>query len=261
MNLTDTTKIIADNNLELFVKEIFIMEGQEASQDTSLTFFADGYPGVVYLQSEQGFLLPRMKPLTVFFLYGQMIAPYELSIRTPYLMIAFQLYPFAARFLFDVDPKKLNDECADLSTVKGDATENPLETLATLSTISLKTELIAKFIAELACEKGMEEYGKIQQAIQIIQAHKGLIAINELARHLDTNERTLRRKFNQYVGIPPKKFAKIIQFQTSLDQISTGGFSKLIEVVYDNGYADQSHFIRNIKKFTGKKPLQLKNSQ
>src|SRR5690606_24658609 len=54
----------------------------------------------------------RMKPLTAFFLYGQMIAPYELSIRTPYLMIAFQLYPFAAKFLFDVDPRKLNDECA-----------------------------------------------------------------------------------------------------------------------------------------------------
>src|SRR5690554_4918225 len=150
------------------------MEELEASHDASLTFFADGYPGVVYLQSEQSFLLPRMKPLTAFFLYGQMIAPYELSIRTPYLMIAFQLYPFAAKFLFDVDPRKLNDESADLSTIQGAATENPLEALADLSTICLKTARIAKFMAGLACEKGMEEYGKIQQAIQIIQDHKGL---------------------------------------------------------------------------------------
>src|SRR5690606_205776 len=145
------------------------------------TFFADGYPGVVHLQSEQGFLLPRMKPLTAFFLYGQMIAPYELSIRTPYLMIAFQLYPFAAKFLFDVDPRKLNDECADLSAIQGAAMENPLEALANLSSVFLKTELIAKLIAELACEKGIEEYGKIQQAIQIIEDNKGLIAINKLA--------------------------------------------------------------------------------
>lgn len=235
------------------------MEELEGPHDASLTFFADGYPGVVYLQSEQGFLLPRMKPLTSFFLYGQMIAPYELSIRTPYLMIAFQLYPFAAKFLFDVDPRKLNDECADLSTVQGAASENPLGALTTISAICRKTELIAEFISGLACEKGMEEYSKIQHAIQIIQDHKGLIAINELARQLKTNERTLRRKFNMYVGIPPKKFAKIIQFQTSLDQIAMGGFSKLTEVVYENGYADQSHFIRNIKKFTGKRPMQLKN--
>lgn len=261
MNLTDATKIIARNDLELFVKEIFVLEEEDARQDATFTFFADGYPGVVYLQSEKGFLLPRMKPLTGFFLYGQMIEPYELSIRTPYLMIVFQLYPFAAGMLFDVDPKKLNDDCADLSTIKGAAIDNPFEELAGHSAISLKTEIIAKFLSELAREKGMEEYRKIHRATQMIQDHKGLIAVNELAEHLGVTERTLRRKFNRYVGIPPKKFAKIIQFQTSLDQISTGGYSKLTDVVYDNGYADQSHFIRNIRKFTGKKPMQLKDPE
>ncbi len=259
--MVDATKIITDSGLELFVKEIFVLEEQETSQDATLTFFADGYPGVVYLQSEEGFLLPRKKALTAFFLYGQMIAPYKLLIRTPYLMIAFQLYPFAAKLLFDVDTKKLNDDCADLSKIKGTAIENPLAALASPSTINVKTEIIAQFLSEFAREKGMDEYRKIQRAIQIIQDHKGLISVNELAKRLDTTERTLRRKFSQCVGIPPKKFAKIIQFQTSLDQISTGDFSKLTDVVYDNGYADQSHFIRNIKKFTGKKPLQLKKPQ
>lgn len=259
--MIDAAKIIADNDLELFVREIFVLEEQEPPQDATLTFFADGYPGVVYLQSEKGLLLPRRKALTSLFLYGQMIAPYELSIKAPYLMIVFQLYPFTAKLLFDVDTKKLNDDCADLSEIKGTTIENPLETLATPSAISLKTEIIAKFLSELAREKGMEGYRKIQEAVQIIQDHKGLIAVNELARRLDTTERTLRRKFNHYVGISPKKFAKITQFQTSLDQISTGDFSKLTDVVYDNGYADQSHFIRNIRKFTGKNPLQLKKAK
>jgi len=259
--LIDATKIIASNDLELFVKEIFVLEEQDTPQNATLTFFADGYPGVVYLQSEEGFLLPRKKTLTDFFLYGQMIKPYELLIRTPYVMIVFQLYPSAAKLLFDVDTKKLNDDCADLSMIKGAAIENPLTALATPTAISLKAEIIAKFLSELAREKGMEEYQKIQQAIQIIQDYKGLIAVNELAKRLNITERTLRRKFNHYVGISPKKFAKITQFQTSLDQICTGDFSKLTDVVYDNGYADQSHFIRNIKKFTGKKPLQLTKPQ
>ncbi|CAL1517678.1 AraC family transcriptional regulator [Chitinophaga sp. MM2321] len=256
--MIDFTKIIANYKLELFVKEISVLENQDAPKDLTFTFFADGYPGIVYLQSEKAFLLPREKELTAFFLYGQMIAPYELSIRAPYLMIAFQLYPFAAKLLFDVNPKKLNDDCADLSKIKAAAIENPLEALTTSSAISLKVEIIAKFLSELARKKGLEEYLEIQQAIQIIFDHKGKIAVNKLARDLNTTERTLRRKFNDCIGISPKKFAKIIQFQTSLMQISTGGFSKLTDVVYENGYADQSHFIRNIKKFTGKKPLQLK---
>jgi len=259
--LIDATKIIANNNLELFVKEIFILEDQNTPKDLTLTFFADGYPGVVYMQSEKGLLLPRKKVLSNFFLYGQMIAPYELSIRPPYLMIVFQLYPFAAKLLFDINPKKLNDDCADLSTIKGTVIENPLKALVAPAAINLKTEIIAKFLSELAQEKGIEEYLKIQQAIQIILDYKGVVAVKKLARNLNITERTLRRKFNDCIGISPKKFAKIIQFQTSLMQISTGEFSKLTDVVYENGYADQSHFIRNIKKFTGKRPLQLKNMQ
>lgn len=260
MNLMDVSKIIADNDLELFVKEVFVLERKKASPKKSkLPFFADGYPGVIYLQSAKGVLLPRKKELSAFSLYGQMIEPFELLVTAPYLMIVFQLYPFASKLLFDVDPKKLNDDCYDLSEMSWAAVENPLETLVASSKINRQLEIIAKFLSKLAQEKGMEEYREIQQAIQIIMDHKGIISVNELAKRLNTTERTLRRKFNHYVGISPKKFAKIIQFQTSLGQISTGGFSKLTDVVYENGYADQSHFIRNIKKFTGKRPLQLKN--
>ncbi len=259
--MIDANKIIAKYELELFVKEIFIWENQDDPQNLKLTFFADGYPGIVYLQSEKALLLPREKELSGFFLYGQMIAPYELSIRAPYLMIGFQLYPFAAKLFFDVNPKKLNDDCVDLSKINSTATENPLKTLAALSTINSKVEVIARFLLELARKKGLDEYLEIQKAIQIIFDHKGKVIVNELARNLNTTERTLRRKFNECIGISPKKFAKIIQFQTSLTQISMGGFSKLTDVVYENGYADQSHFIRNIKKFTGKKPLQLKKTK
>ena len=254
-------KIIANNDLELFVKEIFVLEDKDGRKETTLPFFADGYPGLVYLQSEKGFLLPRKKALTPFFLYGQMIAPFELLITAPYLMIVFQLYPFASKLLFDVDPKKLNDDCYDLSTTKWTTVENPLKALAAPSAINQQLDIIAKFLSTLAREKGMEGYRDIQRAIQLVIDHKGIIAVNELASYLNTTERTLQRIFNQYVGIPPKKFAKIIQFQTSLGQISTGDFSKLTDLVYENGYADQSHFIRNIKKFTGKRPLQLKKPQ
>ena len=259
--MVDATKIIADNELELFVKEVFVLEHQGGPENIKLPFFADGYPGIIYIQSEKGVLLPPKKALSSFFLYGQMIAPFELLISAPYLMIVFQLYPFAPKLLFDVDPNTLNDDCYDLPTMKWRGPENPLDVLIAASDISLQTEIIAKFLTELAVEKGMDEYREIQRAIQTILDHRGIITVNELAKRLNTTERTLRRKFNQYIGISPKKFAKIIQFQTSLGQIFTGDFSKLTDVVYENGYTDQSHFIRNIRKFTGKKPLQLKNQQ
>src|SRR3546814_6664905 len=111
-----------------------------------------------------------------------MIAPYELSIKTPYLMIVFQLYPSAAKLLFDADTKKLNDDCVDLSTIKETVIENPLAALTTPSSIAQKTAVIAKFLSEHAREKGMEEYRKIQQAIQIIRSEEHTSALQSLIR-------------------------------------------------------------------------------
>jgi AraC-like DNA-binding protein len=57
------------------------------------------------------------------------------------------------------------------------------------------------------------------------------------------------------VGVTAKQFAKIIQFQQSLEQITVKDYSKLTDIVYANGFADQSHFIKVFKAFTGKTPL------
>ena len=57
--------------------------------------------------------------------------------------------------------------------------------------------------------------------------------------------------------LAPKHFSKIIQFQVSLNQLQANDYSKLSDIVYDNGFADQSHFIRVIKAYTGKTPKHL----
>src|SRR5690606_8054451 len=201
-----------------------------------LPIFADGYPGIMYRRSsDDALLLPRRKKLSRFFLYGQTIAPIEFLLEGPYLLIVFQLYPFASKLLFDVDPRKLNDDCYDLSTLSADIVHR----LEALSSAETKMELIAQFVSALAREKSIEEYGEVQRAIGVIVEHRGLVTVGTVARTLEVSERTLQRKFRQYVGISPKKFAKIIQFQTSVEQIESGSFSKLTDVVYENGYADQ----------------------
>lgn len=256
----ETNEIIADNNLELFVRDILILESQDRAKKCRIPLFADGYPGIIYLRSEKSaFLLPWKKQLNTFFLYGQTIEPIELSMNGSYMMIVFQLYPFASRLLFGVDPRRLNNDCYNLSTIREANMEQITEKLTTAREKELQIRIIAQFIAAIARKKGLEEYREIQNAIEIVVRHNGLITVQDLARRLDISERTLQRKFSIYIGMSPKKFAKIIQFQSSVEQISAGGFSKLTEIAYENGYSDQSHFIRNIKKFTGKRPLQLRS--
>ncbi len=256
------SEIISEFNLELFIKEIFIFENTDVDKKSILPFYADGYPGIIFQQADnKTILLPRKKELSKFFLYGQTLQPIELSLRGPFQLIVFQLYPFASKLLFSVDPKKLNDDCYDLSKIWTTNVRNPLIEINTSTDTDSRIRIIALFLSKLAQEKGFQKYKEIQAAIQIVTDRKGIISVKEIAERLKISERTLQRMFQENIGIPPKKFAKIIQFQTSLDQIAQDSFSKMTDVVYENGYADQSHFIRNIKKFTGKKPSQLKSGK
>jgi len=94
----------------------------------------------------------------------------------------------------------------------------------------------------------------IRASIHHIIQHKGQITVTDICKEYNITERTFERKFIAETGLSPKQFAKIIQFAQSLEQITVKDFTKLTDVVYANGYADQSHFIRVFKAFTGKTP-------
>ncbi len=251
--------ILKSRKLDLYVKDIFVLENKDETLKSCLPFFADGYPGIMFQQTKSGaFLYPKNKKLSDFFLYGQTIKPIEISIQGSYLLIVFLLYPFAAKTLIGVNPKELNDDCYDLNLLEGNPAKQTIKKLLNENGTSKQVEIIAAFLSKLVKKTINYKAQRIQIAINLILNSKGKITVKALTDNLHTTERTLQRQFVEYIGISPKQFSKIIQFQSSLNQLSDEVFSKLTEIVYESGYADQSHFIRSFKKFTGKKPSQFK---
>ncbi len=98
------------------------------------------------------------------------------------------------------------------------------------------------------------ENDKVQEAIAMIIDQKGQIKVKDLLAQFYMTERTFERAFMSQVGLTPKQFAKIIQFQYSIHKLTQAKFNKLIEVGIDSGFTDQSHFIRTFKKYTGQTP-------
>ena len=251
--------IIKDYKLDQFVNDILILKNEENALNSHLPIFADGFPGVFFKKlGKEVTLLPQYKKLSDFFVYGQTIEPVEISVQGEYLFVIFQLYPFSVKTLFGVNPKEINDDCYDLSSASDEQGINLAEKLVQEQDLGKQVEIIANFLSTLVEERINLSDRKIEIAIGLILNSKGKISVKSLTETLHTTERTLQRQFEEHVGIPPKQFAKIIQFQASLNQISGDSFSKLTEIVYENGYADQSHFIRNFKKFTGKRPSEFK---
>lgn len=245
-----------DHRLSPFIKEIFLLES-DIDERHGLPFYADGYPGLIFSETnKEVLLLPNNKLLPNFFLYGQTIEPIELQIDGPYKLIVFQLYPFATRLLLNINPIEINDKCYDLRKVENVDTEETISQLVKSNT-SQQVNFISEYLLKLVKTSAVDPDNAIKLAVSSIIDAKGNIKVKELREQLYITERTFERRFNKEIGVTPKQFAKIIQFSFSLNQIQETDYTNLTNVAYENGFSDQSHFIRCFKRYTGETPKEV----
>lgn len=92
---------------------------------------------------------------------------------------------------------------------------------------------------------------------QIISTN-GNIAVSELAEQTGYTERYINKVFKQSMGINPKTFGMIMKFQKVIQKINREEGCKLTDIGADVGYYDQSHFIRDFKKFAALTPKEYR---
>lgn len=248
-----------DETVSLFVKTILIFEETENTSQTVLPFFADGYPGILFHDTEKElWVSPHNKQMPHLFLYGQTLKPIELVLNGRFKLIIFQLYPFVLKSFFNIEPSDLNDNCYNLAQLKTPMVAKTLENLSINSHFDIRIKAISSLLLSLFKNKQKELDFTISLTLKKIIKEKGQVIIRDLCREFHLTERTFERRFFASVGVTAKQFSKIIQFQQSLEQLTTEDDSKLADVVYANGFADQSHFIRVFKAFTGQTPLAFK---
>ncbi|GAA3738921.1 helix-turn-helix domain-containing protein [Flavobacterium ginsengisoli] len=246
--------IIPDKSISLFVKNIWVFESEENKATTSLPFFADGFPGLMFHQSENGLTVkPHDKKMPEIFVYGQTINPIVLEISGSYSILVFQLYPFVLQTFFGILPQSINDNCYYLDNADNKITALNLE-LISCKTVNEKIDIISNLLLHYFETKKQNLDLEIRQAIAEIIDAKGQVPIRAIAEKQKINLRTFERRFLKETGLSPKQFAQILQFQASLEQLSVKNYTKLTDIVYENGFADQSHFIKVFKAFTGKTP-------
>lgn len=252
-------KVKPNEAISLFVKDILVFEETGNPANTELPFYADGYPGFMFHITPNGqWVQPHNKQMPVSYLYGQTIHPVKLHIQGNFKIIVFQLYPFVINSLFKVNAKELNNACYDLCRI--DEWKLVEYRLLALTNTEQQLNLISQFLYQIFEERKQKLDLQINKAIQIILNQKALITVQDLSDALHMTVRTLERRFIKEVGVSVKDFIQIIKFQQSFEQLTLKEHQKLTDIVYDNGFADQSHFIRLFKAFTGQTPSKFKST-
>jgi len=79
-------------------------------------------------------------------------------------------------------------------------------------------------------------------------------SISDFCKKHNVCPRKLERMYNKYIGVSANTFSTLSRFHASLNSVLYTDFSKLSDLAYDNGYFDQTHFIKDFKRFAGNSP-------
>ncbi|TCD05882.1 AraC family transcriptional regulator [Pedobacter frigidisoli] len=90
-----------------------------------------------------------------------------------------------------------------------------------------------------------------QKLFELIYALKGEITVKELSEQVFWSSRQINRYFNQQFGLSLKVYCNILRFRASLEHIAKGKLFPELD------FADQNHFIKQVKKFSGVVPKEL----
>ncbi len=232
-----------------YVQRILVLENFKVSSPFVLPLYANAAPTLLF-QTAKGEIGRQTNHLTLF---GQTVFPETLTIRDNFILIAYFFKPFALYSLFGVSAHELTDSPIDLKLLAAKQTVELNERLLNAGSTTEMISLLDDYIYGLIT--------KVKSDLRVIKFVTDQIAANpsreilvNIQKETYLTERTFQRLFEKNIGISPNLFRWVSQFNAAFHQLNSPRFTKLSDIAFEHGYADQSHYIRAFKEFTNITP-------
>jgi AraC-like DNA-binding protein len=102
-------------------------------------------------------------------------------------------------------------------------------------------------------ETGPQPSPEVSRAWQLLVGTAGAMPISRIARDVGWSHKHLITRFKQQIGLAPKTAARLVRFDAAWGRIDERPM-RWERIAADAGYADQAHFIRDFREFTGTTP-------
>ena len=166
-------------------------------------------------------------------------------------------YPAGACHFFNFPLSEIENQNVDLSDIFSTDIRQIEEMLFLKDTIKNKVSVIEKYLLSRFSPIPSYDSLLIRKGVDFIKSCKAQTTASSLSDSLSITTKSLERKFSQYLGKTTKQFIKLIRFQEILQDFSVNKNISLTQLAYNNGYFDQSHFIRDFKTYSGYTPKEF----
>ena len=170
----------------------------------------------------------------------------EHSIPSKIVMCAVSFKLLAIEYLLDIKAASLLNTALPLPTGFWGIKKSDLEDFE-----GFCKKLSAKMISLIKSDIDSRK----QKLFDLIYSSNGSLSVKELSDKVFWSSRQINRYFNEQFGISLKAYCNILRFKTSLYHIKKG------KLFPELNFADQAHFIKEIKKFSGVVPKELFKNQ
>lgn len=165
--------------------------------------------------------------------------------------------PWGAYRLLGVPQNECTGNSFHLSDLLGIDGKRLSERLGAESSVEKIHQLLEQFLLRrLSLPVKKEKYDRLTYVSdQIMLYSHDNDLISKICRQEGYSMSSLERHMNEIIGMPPKKFQRILRFNNALKYINHHRHDcNWSQIANRFGYYDQSHFIKEFKFFFGKTP-------
>jgi AraC-like DNA-binding protein len=243
--------------LHPFVECYFVWEGEVPeplevqSPPSGFSAIVFNYADPYYASQNNGELIPVPKA----FASGQFTSNYQLKLKGKIGMAGIVLKPSSLHNFFGLRMSHLVNSRMPLSLLP-DVEADPLwgaikKETSDKNRIKILEEFMLPYV-----QKAKARLSVIDEAVEYIDLCKGSISVEAVAAHLKISRRYLEKRFLEKVGVSPKFYARIKRFGTLSNKIAHNEKIDWQEIVFEYGFHDQSHLVKEFMEFNQMNPSQ-----
>lgn len=156
--------------------------------------------------------------------------------------------------LAEIDMQQVADSIISADCIWGREVEWLCEAMYETPDVRGMIRIVEQFLLSKIRQQRQLNIQPLEYAVRYMQSER-IYSVKDVLDKVYLSERTMQRHFISWIGMTPKQYAQICRFNAvkkELEQIPQTAWSKTI-CAY--GYYDQSHFIREFKKFSPNTPI------